>query len=71
MTAITPDKAVGPDSSRTVVIATAKHWGLPITLAVIAVLSLILFGLRTPDGVTTTFSLSRPSDVINVEASKW
>src|SRR5688572_3535727 len=66
MTAITPDTAVGPDASRAQAIAAAKHWGLPIMLAVIAVLSLILFGLRTPEGVTTTFSLSRPSDAITI-----
>jgi len=66
MTAITPDTAVGPKASSADALRAAKHWGLPITLGVIAVLSLILFGLRTPDGLTTTFSLSRPSDAITI-----
>lgn len=47
-------------------IAPAKHWRGPITLAVVALLSLLIFGLGTGSGLHTSFSVSRPSDFFTI-----
>jgi ABC-type uncharacterized transport system permease subunit len=64
MTAVATDTAtVGPDSPSQALQA-SKHWTMPITLGVIGLVSLLLFGFRTPAGVHTSFALSRASDAI-------
>jgi len=62
MTAVT---APAP-AATTPEIRAAKQWGLPITLGIIAVLSFIVFGLRTASGVTTSFAFSSAADKIKI-----
>lgn len=64
MTAIAEAPAA---ETRAVTVQAAKHWGLPITLAVIGVLSLLLFGLRTASGLSTTFAISRSTDFVVID----
>ena len=52
---------------RAATVQLAKHWGLTIALAVIAVLSFLLFGLRTQAGLETSFAISRPTDFIVID----
>jgi ABC-type uncharacterized transport system permease subunit len=44
----------------------ARSWTLPITLGVIGVISLIVFGLGTDSGLSTTFAFSRPTDFVTI-----
>jgi simple sugar transport system permease protein len=44
----------------------ARSWTLPITLVVIAAISLLVFGLGTASGQTTTFAFSRPTDFVTI-----
>ncbi|MGC4174614.1 ABC transporter permease [Demequina sp.] len=62
MTAVaTPAPAVAAPS-----LQTAKHWGIPITLGVIGILSLVFFGFGTEGGTETTFAFSRPGDFFQI-----
>ena len=45
---------------------TAKSWAGPITLGVVGILSLLLFGLRTASGVTTSFAFGASTDFVTV-----
>jgi len=49
-----------------VTIASAKRWGMPITLGAIGLLSLWLFGFRTPAGVDTSFSFGAKTDFMTL-----
>ncbi len=44
----------------------SKHWGLTITLGVLAIISLLVFGLGTPSGEQTTFAVARASDFFRI-----
>ena len=50
----------------TISLKTAKSWTGAITLGVIGVLSLLLFGLRTASGVTTSFAFGAPTDFVTI-----
>lgn len=52
---------------RAVSVRVAKHWGVPIALGVMGLLALLLFGLRTPSGVETTFAISRSTDFVVID----
>jgi len=64
MTAIAEAPAA---DARAVTVQAAKHWGIPIALGVIGVLSLLLFGLRTASGLGTTFAISRSTDFFVID----
>jgi len=44
----------------------AKQWGLPITLGVIGVIALVVFGLGTEGGAETSFAFSSAGDAIRI-----
>ncbi|WP_062076716.1 ABC transporter permease [Demequina globuliformis] len=56
----TPQQGKGPQPAET------KSWKATIGLSVVAVLSLLLFGLTTPSGVQTTFTVATSSDFITL-----
>ena len=67
MTAVASAPAESPTpETPTLTLRVARSWALPITLGVIGVLSLLVFGLRTPSGVTTTFAFARPTDFVTI-----
>ena len=47
-------------------IKSKRHWGLTITLGVIGVISLLVFGLGTASGQQTAFALSRSTDFFHI-----
>ncbi|MES1170841.1 MAG: ABC transporter permease, partial [Actinomycetota bacterium] len=67
MTAVASAPAESPTpETPTLTLRVARSWALPITLGVIGVISLLVFGLRTPSGVTTTFAFARPTDFVTI-----
>src|SRR5690606_38443148 len=65
MSAITPDAAPAGISAEAAARA-ARHWGVPIALGVLGLVSFLAFGLGTPSGAHTTFALSRGSDAVAI-----
>jgi ABC-type uncharacterized transport system permease subunit len=47
-------------------VSPAKRWVAPITMGIVGLLSLLLFGFRTESGVSTTFSVATKTDFVKI-----
>ncbi|WP_062387387.1 ABC transporter permease [Demequina iriomotensis] len=63
MTATVADAPAAPAPSAPI---PAKRWGASIALGVIALISLVIFGLGTPTGSSTTFVVARNTDFVHL-----
>lgn len=65
MTAIASEPR--PVEAQQPAVALSRQWRLPIGLAVIALISLVAFGLATDADLFTRFSFARPTDFFHIE----